>query len=237
MKLINKTILIVEDNEEILRLNQKVLNRKGFQVLIAQTLAKARVCLKEHSIHLIVLDILLPDGSGLDFCSEVREKTAAPILMLSGLRSHQDIVGGLLTGGDDYLTKPYRMDELLARIFSLLRRELLHEQQMEKQAPQRIITCGPLKLDTEFGRACLNGQDIGLTPKEFTLLLLLVQNEGEVVPSKEIYEKVWGTSSNDDVRTIWTHISKLRNKLGIDAGSSINITAERGKGYLFTFIE
>jgi len=237
MEPINKTILIVEDNKEVLILNRKVLNRKGFQVLTAQTIAEARVCLKAHQVHLIILDILLPDGSGLDFCAEIREKTSAPILMLSGLRSNQDIVGGLQIGGDDYVTKPYRVEELLARVNSLLRREMRHERQMEKQAPRRIIAFGSLKLDTESGRASMNELDVGLTPKEFALLLLLVKNEGEMVPSKEIYEKVWGSTPNDDVRTVWTHISKLRNKLGVDADSHINISAERRKGYIFTFIK
>lgn len=237
MKLTDKTILIVEDNEEVLRINRKALNRKGFKVLTARTIAEARALLEAHSVHLIVLDILLPDGSGLDFCPEIREETSAPILMLSGLRAHQDIVDGLLTGGDDYMTKPYRVEELSARIFSMLRRELLHEQKMEMQAPKRIIQCGPLELDTDLNRAYLNNKNIGLTPKEFALLLLLVQNEGKMVSSKKIYEKVWGDIPNDDVRTIWTHISKLRSKLEISADSAINITAERGKGYIFTFIK
>lgn len=229
-----KRLLIIEDSKEVLLLNKRVLERKGFFVLTAQTLAKARRYIKTETIDLIVLDILLPDGNGLNFCTEIRSQITAPILMLSSLKEQSDIVGGLLAGGDDYMTKPYRLEELYARILSLLRREEMFEERLNQQKISTTIKRGPLKLDTVQGRAYLNGNDTGLTPKEFALLLLLVQNEGNSLPSNYIYKKIWGTESNDDVRSVWTHISKLRNKLSIDTDSHINITAERGKGYLFT---
>ena len=232
----NKQILIVEDNKEVLLLNKKVLERKGFSVLTAGTIAGARKYLEMEPIHLIILDIRLPDGSGLDFCVEIRQRISAPILMLSSLKEHKDIVDGLMVGGDDYMTKPYRLEELYARILSLLRREQIFEERLNQQKATTAIVRGPLKLETVQGRAYLNGKDAGLTPKEFALLLLLVQNEGIALDSKLIYEKVWGVESNDDIRGVWTHISKLRSKLSIDADSPINITAERGKGYLFTLL-
>jgi len=230
----NKTILIVEDNQEVLLLNKKVLERKGFLVLAAQTLAEARSYLGTQPIHLIILDIRLPDGNGVDFCTEIRRRISVPILMLSSLKEQKDIVGGLMAGGDDYMTKPYRLEELYARILSLLRREQMFEKQLNQQKVMTSIERGPLKLETVQGRAYLNGVDVGLTPKEFSLLLLLVQNEGTALSSRFIYEKVWGVESNDDIRAVWTHISKLRSKLGIGVDTPINITAERNKGYLFT---
>jgi len=132
------------------------------------------------------------------------------------------------------MTKPYRLEELYARILSLLRREQMFEKQLNQQKVMTSIERGPLKLETVQGRAYLNGVDVGLTPKEFSLLLLLVQNEGTALSSRFIYEKVWGVESNDDIRAVWTHISKLRSKLGIGVDTPINITAERNKGYLFT---
>lgn len=230
----NKRILIVEDNKEILLLNKKALERREFSVLTAGSVAEARSCLEKGPIHLIILDIRLPDGSGLDFCTEIRRRISAPILMLSSLKEQKDIIGGLMVGGDDYMTKPYRLEELYARILSLLRREELFEERLSKEKTLTTIVRGPLTLETIQCRAYLNGRDVGLTPKEFALLLLLVQNEGIALPGNLIYEKVWGVKANDDIRGIWTHISKLRSKLSIGAESPINITAERGKGYLFT---
>lgn len=110
----DKLILMVEDNPSVLRLNQKVLETNGFQVKAASTLADAETILETDTVNLILLDILMPDGSGLDFCKTIREYTGAPILMLSSLRTSQDVISGLLTGGDDYMTKPYKVDELVA---------------------------------------------------------------------------------------------------------------------------
>lgn len=226
----NKVILIVEDNESVLRLNKKVLESKGFFVEKAKTIAEARniLCLK--LIDLIVLDILLPDGSGLDFCTEIRELTIAPILILSSLRSQADIVTGLITGADDYMTKPYNVNELLARITAMLRRQGIFERKQEKDE-EKTIVCGPLTLDMVSARAYLNKKDIGLTPKEFALLLVFVQNNGQILPSQMLYDKIWGNIYNKDTRLLWTHISNLRSKLKIDGNELLSIIAVRGKGY------
>lgn len=228
------SILLVEDEEEILKLNKKALEQRGFHVLCASTLSRARSLLQQYTVQLIVLDVLLPDGSGLDFCADLREGSTVPILILSCLNSKNQIVDGLLFGSDDYLTKPYRMEEFLARIHSLLRREAFHQKQMQCKLSERILACGPLRLDVSAAKAYLKEQDLGLTPKEFALLLLLVQKEGLIVSMQEISEVLWGIPEGNDMRAVWTHISHLRNKLCITQDSQLNITVQRGKGYILT---
>lgn len=202
----DKLILMVEDNPSVLRLNQKVLETNGFLVKAASTLADAETILETDTVNLILLDILMPDGSGLDFYKTIREYTGAPILMLSRLRTSQDVISGLLTGGDDYMTKPYKVDELVARIISLLRREELSG----RENRQVIVTCESLKLDTLSHRAYLGGNDLQLTPKEFALLLYMVQNKDRIVSVEQIYQNVWKLPSNRDTRLLWTHFSNIR---------------------------
>lgn len=228
----DKLILMVEDNPSVLRLNQKVLETNGFLVKAASTLADAETILETDTVNLILLDILMPDGSGLDFCKTIREYTGAPILMLSSLRTSQDVISGLLTGGDDYMTKPYKVDELVARIISLLRREELSG----RENRQVIVTCESLKLDTLSLRAYLGGNDLQLTPKEFALLLYMVQNKDRIVSVEHIYQNVWNLPSNRDTRLLWTHFSKIRNKLEKFGENPFDITAVKGKGYIFTVI-
>lgn len=228
----DKLILMVEDNPSVLRLNQKVLETNRFLVKAASTLADAETILETDTVNLILLDILMPDGSGLDFCKTIREYTGAPILMLSSLRTSQDVISGLLTGGDDYMTKPYKVDELVARIISLLRREELSG----RENRQVIVTCESLKLDTLSLRAYLGGNDLQLTPKEFALLLYMVQNKDRIVSVEQIYQNVWNLPSNRDTRLLWTHFSKIRNKLEKFGENPFDITAVKGKGYIFTVI-
>lgn len=228
----DKLILMVEDNPSVLRLNQKVLETNGFLVKAASTLVDAETILETDTVNLILLDILMPDGSGLDFCKTIREYTGAPILMLSSLRTSQDVISGLLTGGDDYMTKPYKVDELVARIISLLRREELSG----RENRQVIVTCESLKLDTLSLRAYLGGNDLQLTPKEFALLLYMVQNKDRIVSVEQIYQNVWNLPSNRDTRLLWTHFSKIRNKLEKFGENPFDITAVKGKGYIFTVI-
>ncbi len=228
----DKLILMVEDNPSVLRLNQKVLETNGFLVKTAASLEEAEKVLATATVHLILLDILLPDGSGLDFCATIRQYTSAPILMLSSLRTNEDVIAGLLTGGDDYMTKPYRVDELVARIIALLRREALSSGGPQ----QRVINCENLKLDTLALRAYLDGNDLQLTPKEFALLLYMVQNKDRMVSTEQIYQNVWNLPSNQDTRLLWTHFSKIRSKLERYGANPFDISAVKGKGYIFTVI-
>ena len=218
-----RRVLLVEDNEEIMRGNRRLFELEGYETACARTLAEARASIGAYRPDAIVLDIMLPDGSGLDFMRELREKESAgiPILLLTGLTAKEDILRGLKSGGDDYLTKPYDFDELLARVQALLRRAA--------RVPE-VIAKGRLTLDVTAGAASLEGRDILLTQKEFALLLIFVQNEGRFVKGEYLYEKVWKSAMSNDSNALKTTINRLRPKL---QGSGYCIVWSRGEGYCF----
>ena len=165
-------ILMVEDEEQVLNTNCRMLRRRGYDVRIAQTAAEACHQLEEYLPDLLILDIMLPDGNGLDICRRFREKTMRPVLFLTGKGDVRDKVEGLQQGGDYYLTKPYNFDEFLAVIQMLLARQKRLEENFQAS---RQITIGSLRLDLSDGHAYLNDIDIGLTRTEFSLLRLLAE--------------------------------------------------------------
>lgn len=217
------SILMVEDNVNVLHLNRSVLERQGYTVFCAESLREARDLLIKHpGIDVAVLDIMLPDGNGLDFAGEVRQAVGCPVLMLTSRRSHNDIVEGLTGGADDYLTKPYRIEELSARIKSLLIKR--------EKTPVRVAERGPLSLDIPSGRAFLHGDDLLLQPREFAVLLTLMQHENQLLTAESLYETAWNLPGTGDVSAVKTTVSRLRKKLG---GSGFSIEFERGGGYCF----
>ena len=220
----NTVVLMVEDNEHVLELNWSVLTRKGYTVLAEKNLTATRLLLKEHpDIDIVVLDILLPDGNGLNFIPELRETTSAPVLMLTSRRDYEDMVQGLTGGADDYMTKPYRVEELLARIAALL-----HKRETAHMSSELIR--GPLTLDMVAHRAFLHGKVILLKPREYAVLLYLIRSEGQYIMAKQLYETVWRQPELDDSGAVKTVVSRLRKKL---EGSGYVITLGRGRGYCF----
>ncbi len=217
------TILIVEDDRDISRATRAALELTRYGVVEADTLAKAREAVRRFSPDLILLDVLLPDGNGVRFCEELRGGSDIRILFISALGDKEDLMAGLRAGGDDYISKPYEMDELILRVKALLRRGRLIG---KEDAPERL---GGLTLDHTARRALLDGRDLLLKPKEFALLAVLSHRHGNAVPAQDLYEKVWGMSAAGDVRAVKEHISRIRAKLGEE--SSIAILSERGKGY------
>ncbi|SDN97581.1 response regulator transcription factor [Acetanaerobacterium elongatum] len=216
-------ILIVEDDYNIRTAGRLALELEGYSILEAETLAKGRAAAEALKPDLIILDILLPDGNGLQYCEELRGKNDVRILFLSALNTKTDVLAGLRAGGDDYISKPFDMDELLLRVEALLRRGRLIG---TEDPPQKL--CG-LELYPCSSRAILNGQDLLLTPKEFALISILVRNCGSSVTASELYEKVWGMDMIGDAHTVKEHISRIRSKLGMN--SDIVIVSERSKGY------
>ena len=215
------SILLVEDNERIQIANRDMLELLGYDVSIAMSLAEARRHMDAKPPDAIVLDIMLPDGSGLNFLREVRNSSSVPVLLLTALKTPDDTVMGLSSGADDYVVKPYDYKVLAARIEALLRRA---------GRVREVVRKGPLELDVISSRAFLNGQDMLLPGKEFSLLLFFIQNEGKSVSAEEVYEKVWRQPANGDVNAFKVMASRLRKKL---EGSGCALTAERGKGYCF----
>jgi DNA-binding response OmpR family regulator len=217
-------LLLVEDNKEIQEMNKDLLESYGgYTVRLAMNLAEAHEQIAKSMPDVIVLDIMLPDGSGLDFLQELRQGANIPVLLLTALGESNYVVKGLKSGGDDYLAKPYNNDILLARIESLLRRTA--------QVPKAIIK-GSLTLDIFAGRAFLEGEnrDLHLTQKEFAVLLLLVQNEGKTMRAETIYKNVWKQSAEIDTNTLQATLSNVRKKIE-PSGCAINVS--RGQGYTF----
>ncbi|MDL2274193.1 response regulator transcription factor [Oscillospiraceae bacterium OttesenSCG-928-G22] len=220
-------ILLIEDNESIQEANRRALEREDYKIEVAASLTEARLALARQEPDVIVLDIMLPDGNGLEFLCEIRAHTNAPVLLLTALADKDDRLAGLRAGGDDYIVKPYDLDELRERVAAFLRRKKLYE----TRAAQKL-TRGPLSLDMIAHRAFLNGADMLLAPKEFALLLLLAQNEGKPLSKEYLYEAVWKLPANNDARAVWTHLSVLKKKLAAGMGGRVEIVSERNKGYL-----
>ena len=218
------TILLVEDDGHIMRINSNVLSKAGYRVLQAATLSEAETALKIKKPDLIVLDVMLPDGNGVDWCRAVRGGgKEPPILFLSANNANADILDGLKSGGDDYLTKPYDLDILLARCEILLDKATRVPQTVKK---------GNLRLELPSQQAYLRGEDINLSSKEFALLLHFIQNEGMTLTTEAVYEKVWGQPMGADNRAVQRRISELRGKL-IEGGCDHTINVVYGKGYCF----
>lgn len=211
-------VLMVEDNAHIIQLNRMVLEREGYVVHSAENLEKARALVARlPHIDVAVLDIILPDGNGLAFAQELE----CPVLMLTSMRGRENIIEGLTGRADDYMTKPYRIEELSARIAVLLQK---------KPIPVGVMVKGKLQLDIPSGRAYVSGEDLLLQTKEFAVLLFLAHREGCVVSAETLYEAVWKLPMQGSNGALKSTVSRLRKKL---LGSGYGIMVERGSGYYF----
>jgi DNA-binding response OmpR family regulator len=224
-------ILLVEDNPHIMKINASTLNEEGYEIFQAETLAQAQTLNEEKRPDLIVLDLMLPDGSGIDFCKELRRTSRTPVLILSARDANEDVVQGLRAGGDDYLAKPYSLEILLARIEALLRRSA----PLPRQDPA-VCAADILKLNPVSLCASVEGQEIQLTQKEFSVLTLLAQNTGRCVKKEKLYEAVWKQPLSGDSQALWAVISRLKRKLE-DCGKRVGIKTLRQGGYQLKIIQ
>jgi DNA-binding response OmpR family regulator len=215
------SILLVEDEEAYNEINGAALRRAGFDVLCAETFSEAKALIESSPISLIVMDIMLPDGSGLELCRALREEKDIPVLFLSALRQPEERIAGLKAGGDDYLSKPYHLEELVMRVRALLRRATLKQEDIQR--------LGDIELRHAARRAMRGGKDLLLTPMEFSLLALLAKRQGEYLASDALYERLWGLDSLEDSHVVRQHVYRLRRKLGEDA--LVEIEGHRAKGY------
>ena len=217
-----RTILCVEDDVQILRNNRDALTESGYRVLTAETLLQARQHLAALTPDAILLDIMLPDGNGLDLLTELRAAgSKTPVIMLTAWGEPKDVSRGYRLGATAYLSKPFDYGAIRAAIEGVF--------QSREEVPE-VIEKGALRLQMTSMIACLNGEDILLTQKEFALLLLFVQNEGKALSAEYIYEKVWGQSTNNDIRAVKYQVSNLRQKI---EASGYVISAVRSAGYRF----
>ena len=222
-------ILLIEDEPDIRKTLEYNISREGYDVVSAPSLSEGRNHLNSGSFSLILLDLMLPDGSGLDLCREIKsdkEKVATPIIILTAKDDEVDKVVGFELGADDYVTKPFSVRELILRIKAVLKRG---ERKQENLEVHRQF--GELLIDVDSHEVYVNDQSITLTALEFKLLRQLVDRRGRVQSRDQLLSDVWGYSADVTTRTVDTHIKRLREKLG-SMGKYVQTI--RGVGYKFT---
>lgn len=222
-------ILIVEDDATLLEALRYNLGKEGYAVVTAQDGAEALEIARKEKPNLIILDLMLPKLSGLEVCRILRKDTTTPILMLTAKTDEIDKVVGLEMGADDYMTKPFSMRELLARVRAGLRRA-----DMARHTPAgdgRELTIGDLEIDTARHRIAFRGSQLVLTAKEYDLLVFLARNKGFVFSREQLLDKVWGYDYAGDTRTVDVHVRWLRQKIEADPAHPRNLITVRGAGY------
>lgn len=224
-------ILIVDDEHNIVDILKVNLEREGYQTIAAYDGAQALEMGLNQKPDLILLDCMLPKMDGFDVCRKLRQQTNVPILMLTAKSEEIDKVLGLELGADDYITKPFSVREVLARIKAQLRRVSLAD--MEPAGNQKLMTFGDLEIDHEAYQVRRSGNIIELTLREFELVRFLAQNAGQVFSREALLEKVWGYEYFGDVRTVDVTVRRTREKLEPDQHNYKYILTKRGVGYYF----
>ena len=227
-----KKILIIDDEPAFLNLVEQVLTQKGYEVLKASSGREGLRLIFDQRPDLVLLDVMIPGADGWQVCSRISEISDIPIIMITGRhKSEEDEVRGLDYGADDYLTKPPGSRELVARVRAVLRRAELPSSQDIRQGV--IYSDGLLSVDITERKIIVNGKRIKLTPREFRLFTLLVENAGRILTHKQLLEKVWGWEYTDDLDYVRIYISHLRQKIEPDTSLPRYIITEPGVGYSF----
>jgi DNA-binding response OmpR family regulator len=222
-------VLLVEDDPDATRLLTDILEGAGYRVTPAENAAEARVFMERSRPDLIILDLGLPDADGLVLCSRLKAVGDVPIIICSAAQDKRDRVLGLKLGADDFISKPFDLDEFEARVEAVLRRagSVRHS---ETSAPDQLRV-GELIIDRQRRKVTLGGQSISLTPTEFRLLSALASRPDDVLTREELAQLVWGTGDMSGSRTIDVHIQRLRSKLTSGASAPLVINSVRGYGY------
>ena len=226
-----RSVLVVEDEENLLEALRYNLEREGYQVHTATDGGDGLEMARRINPSLILLDIMLPTLDGFEVCRILRRESEVPILMLTAKGEEVDRVVGLELGADDYITKPFSIRELVARVRNTLRRTSHLEEAQSLDAKVQSYQVGNLEIDLISHEAKLAGQPLSLKPKEFDLLALLVANKGRAFTRDQILEKVWGYDYIGQTRTVDVYISWLREKLQADPTAAQSIITIRGVGY------
>lgn len=223
-------LLLVEDEESFIDALTIGLNREGFDVGVARDGQEAVSLFASGTYDLILLDLMLPKMSGLDVCRSIRATSDVPIIIVSAKGEEVDMVLMLEIGADDYVTKPYRLRELVARIRAVLRRRENHDV-IDESA--ELLEVGPIRMDIDARRCFVNGEEVKLRKKEFALLRLLLENPGRVLTREVLIDRVWGNDYVGDTKTLDVHIKRLRSLIEDDPKSPEHISTVRGVGYRF----
>lgn len=225
-------ILIVEDEDSFVEALRVGLQREGFLIDIARDGGEAIDRFDAFDPDLVLLDVMLPKISGIDVCREIRTRSKVPIIMVTAKGEEIDTVVGLEVGADDYVTKPYRLRELVARMRSLLRRSNWSEE-TEALDEGLLLEVGDVRVDTDRHEVTVRGSSVDLPLKEFDLLTLLVENAGRVLTRDVLIDRVWGSDYVGDTKTLDVHIKRLRSKIETDPSSPERIVTIRGLGYKY----
>jgi DNA-binding response OmpR family regulator len=223
------TVLVVDDEEAIAEAVRARLQSEGYHVLVAADGPQALLLHAEHRPDLVVLDLMLPGMDGLEVCKEIQRRAWTPVLMLTAKTEEADKVVGFAVGADDYLTKPFSLRELAARVKAILRRM----DRINDRAADGPLDRGGLVIDPNRRRLTVDGGEIGLTPLEFEILLALARDPGIVLSRDQLMDKVWGYRDYAGGRVVDSHVARIRRKLGEDGVEPRFIRTVHGVGYAF----
>jgi two-component system response regulator RegX3 len=229
------SVLVVEDEDSFIDALTVGLTREGFVVSIARDGAEALDMFDDVAPDLVLLDVMLPKVSGIDVCRELRSRSNVPIIMVTAKGAEIDTVVGLEVGADDYVTKPYRLRELVARMRAVLRRRTSDEpgQAGIPVAEDDVVAVGDVTLDHQRHEVTIRGTETRLPLKEFELLALLLENAGRVLTRDRLIDRVWGSDYVGDTKTLDVHIKRLRSKVEEDPATPSRIVTIRGLGYKY----
>ena len=216
-------VLVVDDERQILRALQTSLRGAGYDVETAETAEKALAAAAMRPPEAVILDLLLPDGTGTDVVRELRTWSSAPVIVLSAVGEEREKVAALNAGADDYVTKPVGIDELIARLRAVLRRAV--------PSGEPVLAIGELELDLEMREIRVGGKPVHLTPHQFDLLRVLAVNQGKLLTHRAILQEVWGPGYGTESNLLHVHVSQLRRKIEPDPARPRYLLTEPGAGY------
>jgi DNA-binding response OmpR family regulator len=223
-----KKILLVDDEATIVQSLRYNLERSGYAVTAAGDGRTAVALVASEQPDLVILDIMLPLLDGIEACKEIRKTSSVPIIMLTAKDQEFDKVLALELGADDYVTKPFSLGEIIARVKARLRRSEVDSEQRDES-----ITIGEITIDRSRQRLVVRGETVALAPKEFRLLHVLMENRGRIVTRQMLLEKVWGYDFEGEHQTISVHVRWLREKIEVDPNNPRHIITVRSRGYMF----
>jgi DNA-binding response OmpR family regulator len=223
-----KSVLVVEDEPTLVATLRYNLEREGHKVLTATDGEAGLSLARSQHPDVVLLDLMLPGMGGLELCRVLRRETTVPILMLTAKAEETDKVVGLELGADDYVTKPFSMRELMARVGALLRRA-----ELAPAAEREAIVVGDLEVDLRRRQASKGGADLALKPKEYELLVFFMRNRGRAFTREQLLDQVWGYDFAGDTRTVDVHVSWLRQKIEGEPSKPTRLITLRGMGYRF----
>lgn len=219
----NPTVLVVDDDSALAEMLELVLRQEGFNTAWCANGSRALATFKEHLPQIVLLDIMLPGKDGIEVCKQIRGESGVPIIMLTARSETNDVVRGLEAGADDYVSKPFKVKELLARIKARLRNQ--------DDVRKDLLKIGDLEINTQSHIVKRGEEEIGLTPLEFDLLVALASKPGQVLSRQKLLEDVWGYRNAADTRLVNVHVQRLRSKVEPDPENPVIVVTVRGVGY------